>query len=61
MKNKYEILAFVGGQWVSDAIGENAPRGYEECVADIAAFQRGDCGPEFTDGIYRIREVGNVA
>jgi hypothetical protein len=34
--------------WASDMLGENEPRSYETCEADITAFLRGDCGPEFS-------------
>ena len=33
--------------WASDTIGENEPRSHAECEADVAAFQSGECGPEF--------------
>jgi hypothetical protein len=29
-------------------IGENKPRSYAECEADIVALMRGACGPEFS-------------
>jgi hypothetical protein len=52
--------------WVSDSIGENEPRSREECEADVAAFRRGDCGPDMAPGFaedlegkeWRIVESG---
>lgn len=48
--------------WASDHIGDNPPRSYEDCVADVEAFKRGECGPEFAEGFersadFRITEV----
>ena len=43
--------------WCDDAIGNNEPRSYAACEADIAAFMAGSCGPDFVDGEYRIVEA----
>lgn len=48
--------------WASDTIGDNPPRPRGECEDDIAAFIRGDCGPDFSESFsdpenYRIVEV----
>jgi hypothetical protein len=36
-------------QWIDDAIGENAPRTYEDCLADVLAFRAGECGPDLAE------------
>lgn len=47
--------------WAPDMIGENEPRSEAQCQADIDAFVRGDCGPEFSSDPddYRIVEAAS--
>lgn len=52
--------------WACDTIGDNPPRSYAECQADIEAFKGGACGPEFAESFaneadYRIVRIVDEA
>ncbi|MGC1582706.1 MAG: hypothetical protein WA766_14560 [Candidatus Acidiferrales bacterium] len=48
--------------WAADMVGQNEPRSYALCEADIAAFIRGESGPEFStdEDDYKIVEAGDL-
>ena len=63
MENTFEQFEVVtpnphmGGEVESDTIGDNEPRSYAECEADVSAFRRGACGADFVHGTYGIRSL----
>lgn len=61
----YEIQTLECNTWASDTIGDNKPRTYAECMADVDMFLFGACGPEFEELFsdkrqWRIRTTGDT-